>query len=171
MRAWTFASVCLLVATGLATAQVEFRIYASSDGRYKVLFPGAVKSESIQVKMDKTDVKVTVDSVELRAGTAFLVTYVDATEEVAKAPPGPRFDKIRDANKGESGKILEDKEVTFGDDKLPARDVLIEHPMVCIRNRIIFAGPRIYQVMIQGTKEVVTSPSADRFLASFEVTK
>jgi hypothetical protein len=130
-----------------------------------------VKSETIDVKMDKTDLKVTVDSVELRAGTAFLVTYVDAADDVAKAPVGTRIDKVRDANKGDEGKVLEEKELTIGMEMYPARDVLIENSGGCIRNRIIIAGSRLYQVMIQGSKDVVTSPSADRFLASFEVTK
>lgn len=171
MRAWLFAAVCLIVGLGSVTAQVEFKPYASSAGRYKVLFPGAVKSETIDVKMDKADLKVTIDSVELRAGTSFLITYADAPDDVAKAPAGMRFDKVRDANKGEDGKILEEKELTIGDEKYPARDVLIENASGCVRNRIVIAGTRLYQVMIQGSKDVVTSPSADRFLASFEVTK
>jgi hypothetical protein len=171
MRARMFALVGLAIGLGTVSAQVEFKTYASGTGRYKVLFPGAVKSETIDVKMDKIDLKVTVDSVELRAGTAFLITYVDAPDDVAKAPVGPRLDKVRDANKGEDGKVLEDKDLTIGLEKYPARDVLIENAAGCIRNRIVIAGARIYQVMIQGSKEVVTSPSADRFLASFEVTK
>jgi hypothetical protein len=171
MRSRMFALVGLVVGLGTVSAQVEFKPYASSAGRFKVLFPGAVKTETFDVKMDKIDLKVTVDSVELRAGTSFLVTYVDTPDEVTKAPVGPRFDKVRDANKGENGKVLEDKELTIGVEKYPAHDVLIENANGCIRNRIIIAGARLYQVMIQGSKEVVTSPSADQFLASFEVTK
>jgi hypothetical protein len=171
MRSRMFALVGLVVGLGTVSAQVEFKPYASSAGRFKVLFPGAVKTETFDVKMDKIDLKVTVDSVELRAGTSFLVTYVDTPDEVTKAPVGPRLDKVRDANKGENGKVLEDKELTIGAEKYPARDVLIENANGCIRNRIIIAGARLYQVMIQGSKEVVTSPSADQFLASFEVTK
>ena len=171
MRTWI---LCLFVAVftlGSISAQVEFKPYASGDGRYKVLFPGPVKSESFDVKSDKVNLKVTVDSVELRAGTAFLISYIDAPDEVAKLPAGPRFDKVRDANKGDGGKVLEEKDLTVGLEKFPARDVLIETRAGCLRNRIIIAGPRLYQVMVQGSKEVVTSPSADRFLASFEVTK
>jgi hypothetical protein len=171
MRSRMFALVGLVVGLGTVSAQVEFKPYASSAGRFKVLFPGAVKTETFDVKMDKIDLKVTVDSVELRAGTSFLVTYVDTPDEVTKAPVGPRLDKVRDANKGENGKVLEDKELTIGAEKYPARDVLIENTNGCIRNRIIIAGARLYQVMIQGSTEVVTSPSADQFLASFEVTK
>ena len=52
-----------------------------------------------------------------------------------------------------------------------ARDVLIEKTGFFLRNRIVIAGSRLYQVMVLGSKEVVTSASADKFLASFEVTK
>jgi hypothetical protein len=166
-----FAFVALLVGCGSVCAQVEFKAFASSAGRYKVDFPGPVKTETFDVKMDKADLKITADSVELRAGTSFLVTYVDTPEEVAKLPAGQRFDKVREAIKGEKGKVLEDKELMIGGENLPARDLLIEHADMCIRNRIVIAGPRLYQVIVQGSKEVVTSASADRFLASFEVTK
>src|SRR5262249_19416768 len=114
---------------------------------------------------------VDLDSVELRGGTTFLITYADAPDEVAKQPSGPRLDKVRDANKGTDGKLLEEKDLTVGLEKYAARDVLIEKPTGCLRNRIVIAGNRLYQVMVQGPKDVVTSPSADRYLASFEVTK
>ena len=47
----------------------------------------------------------------------------------------------------------------------------IQTPDGHLRNRIVIAGARLYQVMIRGQKDVVTSASADKFLASFEVTK
>ena len=171
MRVGIIALAGLVAGLGSVIAQVEFKQYASSAGRYKVIFPGPVKSETFDVTMDKVCLKITADSVELRGGTSFLVTFVDAPEDVAKSPPGPRFDKVRDAIKGEKGKVLEDKELMIGVENHPARDILIEHGDTCIRNRIVIAGSRLYQVMVQGTKEVVTSSSADKFLESFEVTK
>jgi hypothetical protein len=171
MRAQVIALFVLMSGIGTLSAQVEFKPFASSAGRYKIDFPGPVKTETFDVKMDKADLKITADSVELRAGTSFLVTYVDTPDEVSKLPPGPRFDKVRDAIKGEKGKVLDDKELMIGVENYPARDVLIENADLCIRNRIVIAGPRLYQVIIQGSKEVVTSASSDRFLASFEVTK
>jgi hypothetical protein len=171
MRARMFAVVGLVTIFGAVSAQVDFKQFASTDGRYKVLFPGAVKSETVEVPSGKTQLKVMIDSVELRGGTAFMVTYVDAPEDVAKTPAGPRIDKVRDANKGEGGKVLEEKELTLGTEKYPARDVLIQTSDGHLRNRIVIAGARLYQVMIRGQKDVVTSTSADKFLASFEVTK
>jgi hypothetical protein len=172
MRARTFALVALAAGlAGAAAGQPEFKPYASTDGRYKAVFPGPVKTDTVEAKADAGPVKVTVDSVELLAGTSFSVTYADAPDAVAKQPPGPRFDKVRDANKGPAGKVLREKDLTLGPEKHPARDVLIESPAGCIRNRIVIAGNRLYQVMVRGPMDVVTSPSADRFLDSFEVTK
>lgn len=172
MLARMLVSLLVIAPVGGVIAQPpEFKLFASTEGRYKILFPGPVKTDTVPAKTGKGEVTVTIDSVELRAGTAFLVSYVDAPDDVAKQPPASRFAKVRDANKGPDGKIVEDKEQVVGPEKYPARDVLIEKPSGWIRNRIVIAGNRLYQVMIQGPKEVVTSPSADRFLASFEVTK
>ena len=59
----------------------------------------------------------------------------------------------------------------IGTDKHPGRDVVIEKPTGVIRSRIVLADKRLYQVMLQGTKEFVTSPLAERFFDSFDVTK
>jgi hypothetical protein len=171
MRARMLAVLGLATILGAAAAQVEFKQYASTDGRFKVQFPGPVKTETVEVPSGKEKLKITIDTVELRGGTAFMVTYVDAPPEVANSPAGPRIDKVRDANKGERGKVLEDKRIELGMEKYPARDVLIQTPAGFLRNRIVIAGARLYQVMIRGEKDVVTSTSADKFLASFEVTK
>ena len=173
MRTRTFAVLGLLAAVGLVRAAQgpEFKLYASTEGRFKVLMPGAVKTETVDVAAGKDKLTLTIDSVELRAGTSFLVTFIDATEEAAKQPAASRIDKVRDGNKGPDGKVVEEKEVTLGAEKHPGRDVLIEKPSGFIRNRIVIVGRRLYQVMVLGSKEVVTSASADKFLASFEVTK
>jgi hypothetical protein len=168
-RTWALAAVLVAVATA-GTAQ-EFKPHASAAGRYKVLFPGEVKTDTTDIQAGKDTLKLTLDTVELKGDTVFMVSYVDASDEVAKKPTGPRLDKVRDGNKGEGGKVHEDKEIAVGAEKYPGRDLLIETPAGFIRNRVVIAGNRLYQVMVQGTKEVVTSPSADKFVASFEITK
>jgi hypothetical protein len=170
MRARVVALIAFVVAGGAAAGQ-DFKQYASGTGRYKAMFPGNVKTETTDIQAGKDTLKFTVDSVELKGDTTFMVSYVDASDEVAKKPAGPRLDKVRDGNKGDKGKVLEDKEITLGEEKYPGRDLLIETPDACIRNRVVIAGNRLYQVMIHGSKEVVTSASADKFIASFEITK
>ncbi|MFO0822222.1 MAG: hypothetical protein U0792_03750 [Gemmataceae bacterium] len=175
MRTRLFMISTLLVgvvsAASVGGQPPEFKTFASSEGRYKAVFPGAVKTDTFPIKSEKGELTLTVDLVELRAGTSFMVTYVDTPAEVAKLPAEGRLDKVRDGNKGTDGKVTSDKPLTLGAEKHPGRDVLIEKPEGCIRNRIVIAGTRLYQVMVQGPKDVVTSPSADRFIDSFEITK
>lgn len=164
------AAAVVVVGVGVAAGQ-DFKQYASGDGRYKVMFPGDVKTQTTDIQAGKDTLKLTVDSVELKGDTVFMVSYIDASDEVAKKPAGPRLDKVRDGNKGEGGKVLDDKEVALGVDKHPGRDLLIETPNGFLRNRAVIAGNRLYQVMVQGSKDVVTSASADKFIESFEITK
>jgi hypothetical protein len=175
MRTGTFALIGLILGTSLiAQAKpdpLDYKPYASADGRYKILFPGAVKSETTDVKAKDATLKLTLDSFELSEGVLFMVTYIDVPDEVAKSPAGPRLDKVRDGNKGTDGKVHTDKEITIGADKLPGRDLVIEKPAFFIRTRVVIAGNRLYQVMVQGSKEFVTSKEVDRFFDAFEVTK
>ncbi len=167
-----FILLASLVSVGVSLGQApEFKTYASTEGRFKILFPGAVKTQTYPVKSGDKELKLIVDSVELRAGTTFLVTYIDTPDDTKKQPSAERLDKVRDGNKGSDGKVIEDKALEVGNEKHPARDVLIEKPSGFLRNRIVIVENRLYQVMVQGPKEIVTSPSADRFLASFEVTR
>ncbi|MBN9122018.1 MAG: hypothetical protein J0I06_23230 [Planctomycetes bacterium] len=160
MRARIVALVALVALISGASGQ-EFQQFASTTGWYK----------TTDIDAGKDKLKLTLDSVELKGDTTFLVSFVDATDEVAKKPAGPRLDKVRDGNKGTNGKVIEDKEIEVGPEKYPGRDILIESPGGYIRNRAVIAGNRLYQVMVQGTKDVVTSPSADKFINSFEITK
>lgn len=170
MKTWTIGWAVVLALTVPALAQ-DFKPHASAAGRYKALFPGEVVSETTEIKAGKDTLKLVLDTVELKGGTVFQVSYIDASDEVSKQPAGPRLDKVRDGNKGPNGKVIEDKPIALGTDRYPGRDFLLETPSGFIRNRVVIVGNRLYQVMVQGSKEVVTSPSADKFLNSFEITK
>ena len=176
MRTRMFAITAMLAGfTMLAQAKpepaLEYKPFASADGRYKILFPGGVKNETTDVKATSGTLKLTLDSVEVTEGVLFVVTYIDAPDDVAKTPTAPRLDKVRDGNKGSDGKVHTDKAIEVGIEKHPGRDLLIEKPNLFIRNRAVIAGNRLYQVMVQGSKEFVTSKEVDRFFDAFEVTK
>jgi hypothetical protein len=175
MRAGKFALAFLILGFAVfskaADPALEYKAYATADGRFKILFPGPVKTETTDVKAASGTLKLTLDSVEVADGILFVVSYIDAPDEVAKQPAGPRLDKVRDGNKGADGKILTEKSIELGLEKLPGRDLLIEKPNLFIRNRAVIAGNRLYQVMVQGSKEFVTSKEVDRFFDAFEVTK
>jgi hypothetical protein len=169
-----FALIALAAGLGTAasaTDKPEYKQFASSAGRYKILFPGAVKSETQELKTELGPLKLTMDSIELGDDTIFCVTFLDYPEDVTKTDPGKRLDKIRDGNKGADGKVLSEKDVTVGPEKFPGREVLIEKPGAVVRIRIVLAGARMYQVMIDGPKVFITSRDADRFFDSFQVTR
>jgi len=170
-RLFTVSALVGILAAAAGGQPPEFKTFASTEGRYKAVFPGAVKTDTFPIKNDKGDLTLTIDLVELRAGTSFMVTYIDAPDDVAKQPAEGRLNKVRDGNKGTDGKVTSDMPLTLGAEKHPGRDVLIEKADGCIRNRIVIAGNRLYQVMVQGPKDVVTSASADKFIDSFEITK
>ena len=175
MRAQMFALIMLIAGSGLLAhaddPDLEYKPYATAEGRYKVLFPGPVRTERTEVKTATGPRKLTLDTVQVTDEVVFMVTFVDVPDDVAKAPIGPRLDKVRDGNVGSNGKLLSETNVEVGIEKLPARDLLIEKPATFVRIRIVAAGNRLYQVMIQGPKEFVTSKESDRFYESFEVTK
>lgn len=171
MRTRTFALVALAAGLGtvaLAADKPKYQAFASSAGRYKVLMPGAVKTE---VKDLQPDRKLTIDSAEFGEDVLYCVTFIDLPESVAKDDPVKRLDKVRDAVKGSNGKVLSEKAVEQGTEKYPAREVVIEKPDGVVRNRIVLAGSRMYQVMVEGPREFVTSADADRFFDSFQVTR
>jgi hypothetical protein len=168
------ALTCVLVVGSLAAKDdfaLEYKPYASAEGRYKTIFPGAVRSETTDVKAGDKALKLTLDSAEPADSIHFIVSYIDAPDDVAKQPANTRLDKVRDGNKGMDGKLLLDKPVEVGVEKLPGRDLLIEKPNFHIRSRAVIAGNRLYQVMVQGSKEFVTSKDVERFFDAFEVTK
>lgn len=177
MRTRTFAVVGLAAGLALAAARagdppkVEYQQFASSAGRYKVLFPGPVRTETAEVKTAAGAQSLTLDSVSLPDETLFVVSYIDTPADAARAEPGPRLDKIRDAIRGSDGKLLSEKDVSVGLEKFPGRDLLVEKPGTFIRARVVLGERRLYQLMIQGSKGFVTSATADRFFDSFEATR
>lgn len=164
-------STMLFVLLSAAAPDLDYKPYASAEGRYKTIFPGAVRSETSDVKAGDKTLKLTLDSVEPADGIHFIVSHIDAPDDVAKLPAAMRLDKLRDGNKGPDGKLLLDKPVEVGAEKLPGRDLLIEKKDFHLRNRAVIAGNRVYQVMVQGSKEFVMSKEVDRFFDAFEVTK
>jgi len=130
-----------------------------------------VKTDTRELKTDAGPVTLTLDTVELTDEVTFLVTHLEYPAAAPMLEPAKRLDKVRDGIKGADGKVVSEKELTVGAEKFPAREVVIEKPAAVLRNRIVVAGGRLYQVILQGPKDYITGPDADRFFDSFEVTR
>jgi hypothetical protein len=152
--------VLVLVATAPAD---EPKPFESKDGKFKAAFPGGKPKES-QRDLGKTTqygFQVEVNS------RAFDVTYFDLPAAVEAA-------KLYElAEKGAVGKdkLLSSREITFGKDKLPAREVLILKNDILVRMVMVLAGERLYLLTAGGPDDFTTGKQAFAFFESFALTK
>jgi hypothetical protein len=167
----------LLVLTAVAIAVPSLpaqpekgKPFHSPNGRYTADFPSRPREEVQKLTIGKEEVHVHSAAVDGK-GFAFLVMWNDMPEAALNPPAKTILDG---AVKGATNKgtVTEDKELTFGPGKLPARQIVLDTKEgVRFRILIILKDRRLYQVMAGGTKEFAASPKAEAFLKSFELTK
>jgi hypothetical protein len=122
------------------------------------------------VKTEIGDLKVTTALFATAEGNANWVSYTDYPPDAIKpAVSGSLIDAARDALKGPDGKVVSEKEITFGEKKLPGREVVLDRGKQQIRCRFLVREPRLYQLGVMGPGEFVTGKQATAFLDSFEV--
>lgn len=164
----------LLVALLLpaATAARADERYTPRDGGFAVRFPGEPKESTQKAKSPLGELKVFTATYATSDGNVYLVSHTDfPTGAVKPADRGVLFDGARDAIKGKDGKLLSEKAVEVGADKLPGRAVEIESGKQRMRFRFVLRDDRLYQVAVVGTAAFAAGKDADRFLDSFELTK
>jgi hypothetical protein len=163
--------VVLFAFAGAAVAQPKD--HAPPEGKYTVKFPDKPKVTSQTAKSAVGDLTVNVATYANSDGNAFLVSYTDFPDSATKQENhGTLFEGIRNGVKGTDGKLVgEEKEISFGPNKLPGREFTIEKGKQRIRFRVILSGSRVYQVAAIGTEAFVAGNSGTAFLDSFQITK
>jgi hypothetical protein len=146
--------------------------FISDKGRFSILFPSLPKEEKVPDDSGGLlQIQFTVGSED----GALLVSYQDnpklagaARDELNKALLTAQ-EKVQ---KSMQGKLLHSKEITL--DKLyPGRDYEFEIPTASgqYRSRSYLVKGRLYQIIVVGKKEFVTSKDAERFMDSFKLLK
>lgn len=172
MRTSLLLAVLALIAGPLAAH--DDKKYESKAGKYMVVFPGAPMVES-----KKTDEgELNIASVAEKGG-GFLVIYTDFPADKLKETK-PK-DLLASGEKGLvdsfKARVATSKDIEFGKEKYPARQITAtafipdEAVTVNLRLTLILANNRLYQVFVFGPKELPTSPEANKFFESFEITK
>jgi hypothetical protein len=152
----------------------EVKTYESKAGKYKVVFP-----EMPMTSSKKTDDgELNVASVAFKGG-GFLVMYTDLNADKLKETK-PK-DILAGGEKGLvenfKPKITSTKEIEFGKQKFPARQIAGEAYLaeegisINLRLTLILADNRLYQVFVFGPKDLPKGKEADKFFESFEITK
>ncbi len=171
MRLLLASTVFCVLAGGLAARddqKADAKKYESKDGKYRVAFPGEPTLQNQKAPGVEIEMKMAI--VEKGKG-GYGVIYndlpsVNGVEAKAILDGGEKG--LADKTKS---KITSSKNLEFGKDKFPARDIVAENTAATMRIRLILADNRLYQVMVIGPKEFATNKDADKFVGSFELTK
>ena len=103
-----------------------------------------------------------------------MVSYTDFPDGATKPENrGTLFDGIRKGLVGKDGKLIGEKEVEVGPDKIPARDIEIEmkKDRKQMKFRVLLLDHRLIQVAAIGSEKFVTGKDAAAFFKSFEIKK
>ena len=161
--------IAAIVILGLAgTVSAQDKKYESKEGKYSVTFPG--KPTSMTQKAGEIELNITI--VE-KGGGGMAVIYSDLPGAAVKdAKPKDILEK------GEKGlidnfkaKVTKSKDIEFGKQKFPAREITGEKDSLQLRITIILVENRLYQVFVVGPKDLVEGKDTEDFFKSFEVTK
>lgn len=162
-------ALCLLAAA-------DWMPYSSSDGKYKISFPGKAMETTQDLPGGLGKMKMAVLE---SAGGAFLASHMpmpfpgEPTEEQIKTVLSATAKGVAGSQKG--GKITAEKEIKL-DNKYLGRDVFVTFTLpdgkpAMLNVRIFIADKTLYQTMVLGPEDVVKSKDAEQFLKSFELTK
>jgi hypothetical protein len=166
------AFLLLIALATSATAAQRGETYAPRDGRFTIRFPGKPKESEQTAKSGNAELRVVTGTYANSDGNAFMASYTDLPAGAAGSDNSARlFDGVREGLKGKDGKLLDEKEVKVGPDKLPGRDIQIEKDKKHMRFRVVLRDGRLYQVAVIGTPSFVKGKDATAFIDSFELTK
>ena len=143
MRAAGAGFVLVVLAARVAAQSAAF---TSEEGKYSTRFPGPPKVTEHTAKSALGELKVTAAVYANSDGSTFLVSFTDFPESATKpANHATLLDGIRDGVKGGGKLIADEKKLTFGRDKLPFREFVVEkdrkHRVKC---RVILRDNRVY---------------------------
>lgn len=170
MRYKVAAAAAVLACALVGTAQdAPAKRYVSKEGGFSVAFPAGadVKTKNLDAP---GGLKMTMVGSEADK-KAFMVMFMEFPAGTLKAVPA---DAILDgAAKGavakSGGTEVSNKKITFGKDKLPGREVVIDKDGKLALTRIIIADPKMYILVVAGEKDVVEGKAGAAFLKSFEI--
>ncbi|MBY0461091.1 MAG: hypothetical protein K2V38_27535 [Gemmataceae bacterium] len=167
------SALALVLASGRAEAQPKDP-FTSPEGKYAVKFPGKPKLTAPVAKSAIGDLTVHTALYAAADGSAYTASYTDFPRDAVKAENLKTFfDGVRDGIKGTKGEVVSEKEIVFGPDKLPGRELVVEKEKgkQRIKVRVVLRDNRLYQWAVLGTPEFVAGGDATAFLDSLELTK
>jgi hypothetical protein len=170
IRSWLVVSLIVLAAAPASAQRGE--VYAPNDGRFSVRFPGKPKETTQTAKSTIGELTVATATYATSDGNVYMVSYTDFPNGAAKPETSATlFDGVREGLKGKDGKLLDEKEIKVGANKLTGRDIDIEKDKKRMRFRVTLRDGRLYQIAVIGTASFVKGKDATAFIESFDLAK
>lgn len=157
----------LMIASPLVAVAQPSAKFTSADGKFAVSFPGT-PTESKKPLVPNKPAVVHITRYEDAAGGRLVMW----NEIAAKGYDPAKLLAGAAEGIGTRGKLVSNKEATFGSDKAPARELVVDSgdgPR--LRYLLTVAHNRLYQVVVTGSNEFVAGPQAEAFRQSFELLK
>jgi hypothetical protein len=146
----------------------EGREVHSAAGRFTVRLPGK------PAEKDQPTPAGTLHALQVRGPSGdWTVSWIDLPAEAKPPTAEARLDAIRKSLAERlRGTVVTQKKVEL-EKKHPGRDLVLDlgPGRGLLRTRVFLAGNRLYQLTVQGAKEQVESPAAQKVLDSFTLTK
>ena len=167
MKSFLACAVVAALAMPLIADDDKWETVSSAEGKFKAEFP----KKPTTIPGDK-GIQIVL---EAEGGKAAYMIQSSAVE--ISIDDKDKVKAIFDAGqssmeKALKGTIASSKDGTFGDDKLPSRDIDMDAPSLGIyRVKLILDGKKMYQVTALGPKDFVNGKNVERFMKSFQIEK
>ncbi|HYT90273.1 MAG TPA: hypothetical protein VEL76_16315 [Gemmataceae bacterium] len=164
-------ALCLsFTLTATVAGQGSWQEVAWKEGKCTLLLPAAPTIVKNRLQLVHGDGIYTVHYVD-RPKLPETKEEKERDEKSKQQETERTLDKTRDDLVASlKGKLLREQKIMLG--SIPGRELEIEVPVLGIyRVRMYQAGSRFYQLLLVGPRAVTSSRDAERFFASFRVTK
>jgi hypothetical protein len=164
------AGISLLLLAGIATpADAQMQRFTGPDGHFSILMPGTPKAESDAVKLNNSDISVTMHEyyIELEnQNVSYMLMYNDYPPNVGNEPPQTLLERFRDGSL--AGKtLITDRPISLHG--VPGRAFTARDKEGWNYDvRQFYQDHRLYQLIIVVNKGY-TATYRDQFMNSFVI--
>ncbi len=145
--------------------------YTSKDGKFAVQFPAGAKIKTMdQNAPGGIVVKTTTVEADMKTYTVICTVLPGGALKVI--PPKDILDGAEQGAVAKNGgRKVSAKDLVFGKEKFPGREIVVEKDSNLVRTQIIIADPKVFAVVVGGPKDFATGKEGTEFLKSFELLK
>lgn len=146
--------------------------YVSKDGGFSVTFPKGVelKTKNMDLPGGMKMTMISADGGAEKKG--LMVMHMAFPPNITAAMPAEKLLEMiaKQSAAKAGGTEVSNKEIAFGKDKYPGREIVLDKDGVTVNLKIVMADPNLYVLTTAGPKSYLDSDEVKAFQKSFEIT-